>query len=380
MVQDARMISWRRVVVAAGTLGVWAAAGATSAQAAEPPGPRLLTTTLAGLDPSTSSTSPLVSLETISPTGGAPNLLAKGNLSQKSFAPNPLTSASWSGDGLTVAFAGGEGDTARIYVVSTTGGRPRPVLGTRGGLNPVLSPDGGTIAFTRTRTRYRADKALAPLLPKGMPVPKTELAYSSTSIWLVDSAGGHPRRLTPWRNGLDEVPTSFSPDGATLVLTRTAKRQVGPSVVLANLTSGGQVEVARKAEAAAISPDGDEIAFVGYADLDVVEAEEGHRYAAPDLYAMAIAGGKAWRLTHSRGVIESAPSWDPSGSRIAYVSARASTSFVPELDNLFPAGNAIMQVNADGSCRAQVISRSGVALYGAAWEPGPGRDAGPISC
>ena len=150
--------------------------------------------------------------------------------------------------------------------------------------------------------------------------------------------------------------------------------------MLADLASGGQVEVAAKAEQATISPSGTEIAFVGYADRDVVEAEEGHRYSAPDLYAMPIAGGKARRLTHSRGVVESAPSWDPSGSRIAYVSARASTAFVPELDNLFPAGNSIMQVNADGSCRTPVLSRPGIALYGAAWQPGAGRDAGPIGC
>lgn len=375
------MISWRRVALT-GILGAFAASSAAGAQAAEPPGPRLLTMALAGFGSagSSSSSSPVVSLETISPAGGAPNVLVKGKLSEKSFSPNPLASVGWSADGTTVAFAGGEADTARIYVVSTAGGPPRPVPGTRGGLNPVLSPDGGTLAFTRARTRYRADKALAPLLPKGMPVPKTELAYSSTSTWLVGVGGGHPRRFTPWRNGLDEVPTSFSPDGATLALTKTAKRQGGPRVVLASLASGGQVEVAGDAEQAAISPDGGEIAFVGYADLDVVEAEEGHRYPVPELYAMEIGGQKARRLTHSRGVIESAPSWDLSGSRIAYVSARASTAFVPELDNLFPVGNSIMQVNADGSCRTQVASRSGVALYGAAWEPGPGREAGPISC
>jgi Tol biopolymer transport system component len=381
MVQDARMFSWRGVLVA-GILGVFCALSGGVVLAAAPPGPRLLTMSMTGLGAAKSppARSSVVSLETIAPSGGNSRILVKGKLDEGAFSPNPLISASWSGDGTTVAFSGGEGASARIYVVAAGGGRPRPVPGTRAGLSPVLSPDGQTIAFTRIRMRFRRSKELESLLPDGVPLPKTEIAFAGTTTWLVAVGGGQPRRLTPWRNGLDETPTSFSPDGTTLALSKTAENQAGPRVVLADLGSGDEVDLAAEAEEASISPDGTEIAFVGYADLDVVEAEEGHRYAAPDLYTMEIAGGRPRRLTHSRGVIESAPSWDPSGSRIAYVSNRASTAFVPELDNLFPAGNAIMQVNADGSCRTQVASRQGVALYGAAWQPGPGREASPLSC
>ena len=151
--------------------------------------------------------------------------------------------------------------------------------------------------------------------------------------------------------------------------------------MLVNLASGVESVAAAEAEEAAISPDGTRIAYVGYADADVVEAEENHSYAVPELYTREIGGQRqVRRLTHSRGVIESAPSWDPSGSRIAYVSARADTTFVPELGNLFPAGNSVMQMNADGSCSKRVASRRGVAFYGAAWQPGPGREAGPIAC
>jgi Tol biopolymer transport system component len=372
----------RAVLALAGALIMATAGGAL---AKEPPGPRLLTTQLTGLSALASRIAhppraPVVTLGTISLSGGPPNHLLRGELRKGSFTPNFLTRASWSGDGSTVAFAGGEAERGRIYYLDVAGGGPHPVPGTRHGFGPVLSPDGQTIAFLRTRERYGVDRELAELLPKGLPVPKTKLLYSSTSTWLVGLDGSHLRQLTPWRNGLDEEPTSFSPDGTRLALTQHAKGHAGPSVVLADLAGGNLTAVVPTAEQAAISPDGTRIAYLGYADLDVVEAEENKRYPAPDLYVSDLDGRHVRRLTHSRGVLESAPSWDPSGSRIAYVSARASTKFVPELDNLFPAGNSIMQMNADGSCRKRVASRPAIAFYGAEWEPGPGREAGPLSC
>ena len=39
-----------------------------------------------------------------------------------------------------------------------------------------------------------------------------------------------------------------------------------------------------------------------------------------------------------------------------------------------------MQVNADGSCPREILEPSTVAIYGAVWQPGPGREAGRIPC
>lgn len=359
--------------------------GASVARAAETVEPRLLTTAISGLGPlealrpASWLKGATATLETLSPAGGPSQVLAKAPLLKGRLVPSG-TGASWSGDGATVAFAAGNGKHERIFLVSSTGGRSLRVAGTRGGTDPVLSPDGQTIAFSRSRSRYRVDKSLIPYLPKGIKPPKTKLVYSSTSTWLVDASGGHPRRLTPWRNGLHEQPTSFSPDGTTLALTSKAGDQTGSQVALADLASGGQTVVAAKAEEAAISPDGTRIAYVGYADADVVKTEENDRYVAPEIYVKEIGSETALRLTHSRGVIESAPSWDQSGSRIAYVSARADTSFLAPLGNLLPAGNSVMQMNADGSCPQRIASHRGIAFYGAAWQSGPGREAGPISC
>jgi len=44
------------------------------------------------------------------------------------------------------------------------------------------------------------------------------------------------------------------------------------------------------------------------------------------------------------------------------------------------AGDSIMEINADGSCRTKVLSVPKVTLFGATWQPGPGREAGPIAC
>ena len=87
-------------------------------------------------------------------------------------------------------------------------------------------------------------------------------------------------------------------------------------------------------------------------------------------------GSRVRRLTRTRGGIELWPSWDPSGERIAYTRLHGG-SFLGFLGF----GDAILQVNADGSCGSTVLGgRFGVAYWGGAWQPGPGREAGRIPC
>jgi hypothetical protein len=44
-------------------------------------------------------------------------------------------------------------------------------------------------------------------------------------------------------------------------------------------------------------------------------------------------------------------------------------------------GSSLMEVDPDGTCLTKVFSlgKKG-AVEGAAWQPGPGRGAGPLSC
>jgi len=70
------------------------------------------------------------------------------------------------------------------------------------------------------------------------------------------------------------------------------------------------------------------------------------------------------------------PSWDSSGQRLAFVNSLDEDPG----DNGLEEGNRVMAINADGTCLTKVFSNPDMTLYGAAWQPGIGREAGPISC
>ena len=336
---------------------------ATGAVAAE--GPRLAFVSLTKDRPGTTR------LQTVDAAGSTRTVLLSGTLGGKR-GPIPLLGLSWSPDGSRLAFtaATGRGKKGEIYVVGADGSGLRAVAGTKEGSNPVFSPDGHTIAFARSRFRAHIDRHHLGHL-------KT---YSSETTWIVDVDGGEPRRLTPWRNGLHNAPASFSPDGSVLALTKEDSNLDGSRTVLMRLDGSGSTVLSYLSEEPAISPDGSQVAFISYVDGDTVEAEEHHTVAVPELYVMGIDGTHVKRLTYTHRLIESSPSWDPSGQRIAYEQFRAGTGFLPELESLFPFGNSVMEVNADGGCRRKLFSFPRVAIYSATWQLGPGREAGSISC
>jgi Tol biopolymer transport system component len=341
-----------------------AALAAGAAGAAVPPGPRLAFVSF-GEKPAR------LELLSVDPSGTGFQRIAGGSIRAR---PLPLPDApSWSPDGSSIAFTGLASRKARaksvhrIYVAAADGGDPRPVPGTTGGFRPVFAPDGHTIAFQRVRERSRKNRSGG-----------EEVLYLSASIWLADLNGGTPRRLTPWRNGLDYAPDSFSPDGTKLAATRRTAPGAPPELVAIDLIGGGVAVLAHEAADGVYSPDGSRIAYLLVFDRAVRHGSRaGALEETTDLYTMSAAGTDPRQITHTTGPTEVWPSWDPSGQRLVVMQI-ANDHGEAGLQGF---GDAIVEMNADGSCATNVLSaRSGVALYGATWQPGPGRAAGPIVC
>ncbi|MGB7589151.1 MAG: hypothetical protein WBM00_10630 [Solirubrobacterales bacterium] len=339
-----------------------------SAVAAAPEGPRLAFVRF--------HTSPLrLEVGTVDETGALPLRLAGGGLHGGPL-PLPFDAPSWSSDGSLLAFSafvrlptGRHQAQSSIFVVGADGSGLREVAGTGGGVGPVLAPDGHTMAFARRRERRR------PNAHGG----ETEV-FSSTSVWLVNINGGSARQITGWRNRLDNAPTSFSPDGSTLALARQKGRHADSELVAYRMDGSGTTVLSRNATDGVYSPDGSAIAFLGglrdrvYRHRSKGEASV-EVETTSDLYRMNSDGSGVRRLLKTPNT-EVWPSWDPSGQRLAYVQFAGPGSEAA----FFGFGDAIMEINADGTCRTKVLSEKSTAYFGPAWQPGLGREAGGIAC
>lgn len=305
-------------------------------------------------------------LESVDETGAQPFRLAGGG-EEKRPLPELFSPPAWSPDGSKFAFAGvarqlfGGPRGTRVYVGRADGSRVRPLRGTHGADEPVFTPYGNAVAFTRSLHVEKRGRH-----------GKEEYVERGSSVWLAGLEGGAPVRLTPARRGLYVYASSFSPDGRTLLASR-AIGQGAWQVVEIDLASRKTTVLLRRAEEPVLSPDGSRIVFVRWRPLKRRRDGAGH---TSDLFTVNTGGGGLRRLTKSRGN-DRYPSWDPSGERIAFVRYRSGEG---ERDQL-GIRSSVMQVNADGSCLGRVLApQGGVGFYGAAWQPGPGREAGRIAC
>ena len=292
----------------------------------------------------------------------------RGNVPEKLFttsgeSPSILNGLSFSADGSMLAFGSASllgGGREGVYTVSSGGGRPRFVVGTRGGSQPVLSPDGETLAFARERL----------LLGKGKRV-----RFAGSSVWLVEADGGRPRRVTPWRHGLMLLPSSFSPDGTILALSR-GPRGKSRAVMGLRLADHSIYLIAKGLQGAVFSPDGTQLAAMRVRFRPGGPGRQRRLLPDSDLFVLRPDGTERKQLTDEPNALKVSPSWDPSGERLLYVRYPAKLS----LATLFGSGTSVVEVNADGTCRQRLIFDPDAAYFAAAWQPGPGREAGRISC
>jgi Tol biopolymer transport system component len=371
-----------RLILVCGLIAILAAAIVpltNGANGSGPVGPRLALVKFFGKKSAKGGAkygAPFFSLSTVSPSGEESETLAQGRdeVSSQDRVVPVEGQPSWSADGARIAFVGTtSGSENWIYVASADGSEINEVPETYGTTNPVLSPDGRVLVFARFHNRFFRHERSGKRMWGG-----------SASIWRIDLQSGKQRRLTRWQNGVYNTPSSFTPDGSKLAITREVRpsnrrddepRRPGDfSVLLIGLDGGDPEPLARAAAEPAISPDGSSVAYLSL---------RGRPYGATralvsDLSVTSIEGTSARRLTRTRDRIELAPSWDPSGQRLAYIDSPLQAYGRSGIE--YPFGNSIRQVNADGTCSRKTISQPDVVLYGAAWQPGASREAGRIEC
>jgi Tol biopolymer transport system component len=351
----------RRLVIAA-LLAVMAL-GAVAAEAAAPGGPRLAVSVYSPYPRN------LNAIETVGPAGEEPLRVVGGEGDEVARTPNNARPA-WSPDGSLLAFTDNFGELSPVpYVVGADGGKPRLVSKTTPLSDPIFSADGRRLVFSVLRVvKGHFERPQAHRQHGGGVVV-------DWAIWSVSLDGKRARKVTGWKRRQQLTPVSFSPDGRYLAAERWGPR--GFDAVVIDLKDRDVDVIAANAEEPVFSPDGSRIAFVRTKRRPPDEPEGNRPPASSSLLVLpASLEGKPKRIARVRGGL-AWPSWDPSGSRIAFTRLEGGAPFTPST----PAdGNAVMQVNAGGSCLGTLLSIKRGYYEGVAWQPGPGRGAGPIAC
>lgn len=252
---------------------------------------------------------------------------------------------SWSADGSLLTFgAYGEwsGEVVAVAEADGPGIRFFRRASLEGG-NPVMAPDGRVVAYP-----YK------------------------NSIRLLNVKSGSVRRVSPWRLQAHFEPSSFSPDGSKLAGT------IGwgnSRAVAVDLRTGRVSVLAREASEPVYSPNGSEVAFIRWKNWRAVWIDDGSP-PIDELRVTRVGTFPRSRLLRRSHKLLAWPSWDSSGQRLAFIRTRV-------IENGYDdpmKGDALMAINADGTCLKRVYTDPETTLYSAAWQPGPGREAGPISC
>lgn len=145
--------------------------------------------------------------------------------------------------------------------------------------------------------------------------------------------------------------------------------------VSVDLRTGRVSLLAREASEPVYSPDGSEVAFIRWKNWRRSGVDDGSP-PIDELRVTRIGTFPRTRLLLRSHKLLVRPSWDPSGERIAFTRTRV---YENGYDDPMK-GDALMAINADGTCLKKVYSDRETTVYGATWQPGQGREAGPISC
>ncbi len=216
--------------------------------------------------------------------------------------PGTKMTPAFSSDGNQVAFAWNRTDPpgVEIYVKLVSEGEPRQLTHTgKLNFNPVWSPDGQRIAFTRS-------------------------SESETAIFTISAYGEGERKLLSLDGGAERR-ISWSPDGKFLAFADAHKNQPsrGCAIFLLSLNTLEKRELTvppsdYSDEGPAFSPDGRTLAFVRGSTSD--------NGAGLDLYVVPVSGGQPRRLTFGDNVFWTGPTWTQDGRELVFSSDRTGSS------------------------------------------------------
>jgi hypothetical protein len=344
-----------------------------------PAGPRL---TLV-IDRSKTLTNELVAL---GPNGESVQRLDKGGIgSGNEFGERP----NWNAAGSQMAFFGPGHETSDVFLINGDGSRPHRLVTSEhpgGRDNSVIEEPLYDLVTGDVIVAVIHQPHGESLFGSERPVTskKKPKGQFREDFWDLPPNGSKPHRLGGWALGPKSdylaYPSSVAPNGE---LVSTILGRGGFSVGMVDPRSGSVRQITKptiNSEGVlepAISADGEEIV---YKTDDIKRSAHGapEGLRATELMVVPAAGGEPKRLIRVSGGARW-PSWDPSGNRVAFTTLNAAG--VTDWDNNAQPGNALMEVNADGSCVSKIFSlgRAG-RVQGAGWQPGAGRGAGPISC
>ena len=252
-----------------------------------------------------------------------------------------------------------------IYVIKADGsGLRRLTRNTLADNNPVWSPDGRRIAFTRDRDRQ------------------------TVNIYVMNADGSGQQRLSPTVRRRPWIELAWSPDWKRIAFVASGGPLGRPDIFVMNADGSDVRNVTNTVTTSfdlAWSPDGRRIAYLegspGGAPLTVVNADGSGKHPlsgplmvdlgipswSPDARTIAFTGGSVLytvhadgtglrKLTHGPGW-NAEPRWSPDGRRMLFLSSRDGP------------GTDLYVMNADGSGQRNLTHTPGVSEVGASWAP-----------
>jgi dipeptidyl aminopeptidase/acylaminoacyl peptidase len=204
------------------------------------------------------------------------------------------TNPQWSPDGTQIAFLSTRQEKRQMYAISVDGGEARQLTHLKQGVGggPAWSPDGQHIAFTAP-TAVEARDPAKPYRLNRFVYRFNDLGYLDDvvqSLYMIPAHGGEAQQLTDDRF-MNSAP-QWSPDGSEILYLVSMNPDVPnvfyPTLRVMTVSSGKTRDILGSwgyAQAAAWTPDGQQIVFTGQPHGKVIGSKS-------DLWMVSSKGGK----------------------------------------------------------------------------------------